>query len=146
MLLTVAYGKMVISPIETEKGLAYIGIMKNSNGSCLFYNENDKKCSIYHLRPMFCRTFPFSFKSVLSENKKKIRIFYTEKGSQYCPGIGDEAPIIDSNYWNNVGKKVIEELIMNSIVIKEWNEKSKKSGIPPSVKNFLHSIFNMDDK
>ncbi len=138
--------KMVISPIESEKGLAFVGLMKNSNGCCLFYDEENKKCSIYALRPMFCRSFPFSFQKLKDKNKKKIKIFYTEKAKQYCPGIGPEAPNINNNYWINLGNNIIEDLKRNQIVIKDWNDKIRKGGISPSVKNFLQIISNLNER
>ncbi len=138
--------KMVISPIETEKGLAFVGLMKNSNGCCLFYDEKNKKCSIYTLRPMFCRSFPFSFQILQDYNKKKKKIFYTEKAKQYCPGIGPEAPNININYWINLGNNIIEDLKRNHMVIKDWNEKIRKGRISPSVKNFLQIISNLNEQ
>ena len=33
-----ALEKMVISPIETEKGLAFTGLLKNNLGDCYFYD------------------------------------------------------------------------------------------------------------
>ena len=105
--------RMITPPIITEKGLAFIGLLKSSLGSCYFYDSTNKKCLIYDLRPIFCHTFPFSFKYM--ENKKnqannKIDIFYTEKGKQYCPGISKEAPLINYNYWIKLGKKTLEDL------------------------------------
>jgi Fe-S-cluster containining protein len=51
---------MVYSPVETEKGLAFIGILRKDNGRCIFLNE-DNTCSIYEWRPRICQTFPFTF-------------------------------------------------------------------------------------
>jgi len=36
--------KMVVPPIETEKGLAFIGLKKKSSGQCYFYNKKKKRC------------------------------------------------------------------------------------------------------
>lgn len=132
--------KMVISPIETEKGLAYIGLLKNSSGACFFFDEEKKTCSIYNLRPIFCRTFPFSFRL---QNENNVKIFYTEKAKQYCPGINSEAPELDLNYWINLGNKVIEDLNKNHIFIKKWNSNVKKKGVSSSVNNFLKIIFDL---
>ena len=134
--------KMVISPIETEKGLAYIGLIKNSEGICFFYDEGNCKCSIYDLRPTFCRTFPFSF---LYENPKELFIVYTEKAKEYCPGIGSEASAIDYEYWTNLGKKVLEDLKINQIFIENWNEKVSANKISPSVKIFINMILTLDE-
>lgn len=140
--------KMVITPIETEKGLAFVALLKNSLGGCYFYRLESKKCLIYDLRPMFCRTFPFSFGLIEKKNKdsnNKIEIFYTEKGKQYCPGIGDGAPIIENDYWINLGRETLEDLKKNYNVIKEWNESVKQGNIIPTAKKFLLTIFKLID-
>jgi Fe-S-cluster containining protein len=138
--------KMVIAPIITEKGQAFIGLLKNSIGKCYFYNLEDKKCLIYDLRPMFCKTFPFSFK-VIEENEKEksyqIDIFYTEKGKQYCPGIRNEAPLINYEDWIKLGKRILEELKKNFKVIKEWNDSVNNGKLIPSAKKFLLTIFKL---
>ena len=140
--------KMVISPIKTEKGLAFVGLKKKS-GSCYFYDIDNKRCKIYKIRPMFCRTFPFSFKIFLDEEDKtkaKIKIFYTEKGKEYCTGIGESAPLIDLDEWIKVGKKTLEEMNMNYLIMQKWNEGVEQEKVTPNVRNFLLTIFNMDDK
>ena len=45
--------------------------------ACIFFDENSKQCSIYDVRPIQCRTFPFweQFKN----NKNEVK--------QECPGI-----------------------------------------------------------
>lgn len=134
--------RMVIFPIETEKGLAYIGLIKNSEGTCFFYDKVNKKCSIYDLRPGFCRTFPFSFRY---ENRKDLIIFYTEKAKEYCPGIGSEASNIDYDYWTNLGKIVLEDLNKNQIFIKNWNKKVNTKKILPSVKVFIKMILALGE-
>lgn len=140
--------RMVITPIETEKGLAFVALRKNSLGGCYFYNSIKKKCLIYKLRPMFCRTFPFSFRLLDEKNKendKKIEIGYTEKGKQYCPGISDEAPLINYEKWILFGEKTLEELEKNYKIIEEWNDMVKKGKIISTVKKFLLTIFKLDD-
>ncbi len=141
--------KMVLSPIETEKGLTFIGLMKKASGECYFFNEQTKKCSIYTVRHMFCRTFPFTFRIVFDKQDKtkaKIIMFYTEKGKNYCPGIGLEAPIIDEKEWIKIGKTVIEEMNDNHFIAENWNEAVRKSKITPSVRNFLLGVFKLKEK
>ncbi len=140
--------KMVIEPIETEKGLAFIALRKSSLGGCYFYNSTQKKCLIYNLRPMLCRTFPFTFgilNEKSNEDKNKIDLFYTEKGKHYCPGISDEAPLISVQKWKNLGQITLEELEKNYKVIKEWNDMVKIGKIMPLAKKFLLTIFKLDD-
>ena len=138
--------KMVVSPIETERGLAFIGLLKKDSGFCYFYNDSEKKCLIYDLRPMFCKTFPFSFNLIFNKSNKtsaKIKMFYTEKGKQYCPGIGGDAPLINEDKWIELGKHTIEELNNNEILIEKWNKAVKLGQVTPTVKNLLLTIFNI---
>ena len=140
--------KMIISPIETEKGLAFVGLLKKKTGECYFYDNSNTKCSIYDLRPQFCRTFPFSFNIIFNKTNKtkaKIKMVYTEKGKQYCPGIGDDAPIINESDWIKLGKKTIEDLNNNELFIESWNEAVNLGRVSPTVKNFLLTIFKMRD-
>ncbi|MFX0106340.1 MAG: YkgJ family cysteine cluster protein [Candidatus Hodarchaeota archaeon] len=139
--------KMIISPIMTEKGLAFVGLLKNSLGGCYFYESGKKKCLIYDLRPMFCRTFPFSF-GLLDEKENKtyseIDVFYTEKGKQYCPGITGEAPLIDLEYWIKLGREALEDLKKDYKMIAEWNKAVKNGSKIPNVKNYLQTIFKLN--
>ena len=139
--------KMVVPPIETEKGLAFTGLKKKEGGTCYFYDEKEKRCLIYNLRPNFCRTFPFSFKILFDKQdatKAKIKLFYTEKGKKYCKGISTDAPLIDENEWIKVGKSTIEDMHNNNIFIQKWNEATNKKQILPSVRNYLITVFNLD--
>ena len=138
--------RMVVPPIQTERGMAFVGLKKKSNGQCFFYDLIKKRCSIYAFRPGFCRTFPFTFTLLRDKNKKKndINIFYTEKGIQYCRGIGEEYPNIDSNQWIELGRKVIQDLSKNNQLIKTWNSNVKNKQIIPSVRNFILTIFNLE--
>ena len=125
--------QMVIPPIMTEKGKSFIALRKKKDGSCIFYNQEKKKCRIYSIRPCFCRTFPFSFK--IHENKR-VNILITAKGKQYCQGLSDQAPIIDVESWKSLGKKALNDLERNAIFIFKWNETQKN----PTAKKFLEKV------
>ncbi|MFX1344562.1 MAG: YkgJ family cysteine cluster protein [Promethearchaeota archaeon] len=138
--------KMVISPIETERGLAFIGLMKKDNFECYFYDAENKMCLIHSLRPMFCRSFPFSFipfrdKDNISE--EKIEIIYTEKAIEYCLGIGYDAPLIDTDYWFNLANNTLSELKDNYTFNKKWNNSIKNKDILPLAKNYIKKIFKL---
>ncbi|MFX1355859.1 MAG: YkgJ family cysteine cluster protein [Promethearchaeota archaeon] len=135
--------KLVISPIETKKGLAFVGLLKNQDGTCFFYKKEKKRCSIYPLRPAFCRTFPFTFR--MTENEG-IEIFYTEKAKAFCQGISHEAPEIDLDYWKNLGDNVLANLKENEIFISNWNKLVKDGRIDPTVKNLILMILNLSSK
>lgn len=53
-------------------------IREDKQGRCLFFDEG---CTIYTIRPLQCRTFPFWFCNLRSENRwRHIK--------RQCPGIG----------------------------------------------------------
>jgi Fe-S-cluster containining protein len=148
--------KMVVSPVETERGKAFVGLKKNPEGKCYFYEEEKNKCMIYNARPMFCRTFPFSFKvsdKALKEEKEDedqdlkrlVEIKYTSKAKEYCQGIGEDAPVINKDKWLDLGKKTIEDLNKNYYVVKKWNEAVQNNEIKPSVKMFLKKILSIKE-
>ncbi|NVM17137.1 MAG: YkgJ family cysteine cluster protein [Candidatus Lokiarchaeota archaeon] len=140
--------RMVVPPIETERGLAFTGLKKQSSGQCYFYNKKKKRCSIYKFRPNFCRTFPFTFKLIINKGNSKenaIKVFYTEKGLQYCQGIGEEKPVIEMDNWIQLGQRVIQDLTKNTVLIKKWNEGVRKKVIIPSVRNFIITIINLEE-
>jgi len=139
--------RMVVPPIETERGLAFTELKKRSDGGCYFYDIKKKRCSIYKFRPNFCRTFPFTFKLLVSKEKlddNAIKINYTKKGLEYCAGIGEEAPFIEKDIWIQIGQKVIQDLAKNTVLIRKWNESVKNGEILPSVQNFILTIFNLE--
>lgn len=141
--------KMVIPPIETEKGLAFVGLKKDVSGNCYFFNDQEKICKIYKLRPNFCRTFPFSFRILINKDdntKAKIELYYTDKGIEYCPGIGEEAPLINEDEWIIIGKKTVTKLNDNNILTEKWNEAVKSGKIDPTARAFLQSVFSLKEK
>ncbi len=141
--------KMVVSPVETERGKAFVGLKKTPDGSCYFYDKNQKKCRIYKARPNFCRTFPFSFRiydKTAKKLEKMIEIKYTEKAKQYCQGIGEEAPIINKKKWLKLGKVTLEDLNKNYYIIQKWNKAVQNKEMEPNVSNFLRIILNIEEK
>ena len=125
--------QMVIPPILTERGQSFIALRKKDDGSCIFYNQEKKKCRIYSIRPCLCRTFPFSFKML---DTKKVNILITKKGKEYCSGLNEQAPLIDIKYWKSLGVKALKDLENNAIFIFNWNEKEKN----PTAKKFLEAV------
>jgi Fe-S-cluster containining protein len=54
-------------------------IKEDAEGRCLFFNEG---CTIYPVRPLQCKTFPFWFENLRSEQR-------WQRICSECPGIGD---------------------------------------------------------
>jgi len=140
--------KMVVSPIETERGLAFTGLLKNNLGECFFYDKEKMKCLIYNIRPMLCRTFPFSFSmSTYRDNQAKgdFKIFYTEKAKTYCPGIAPDSPIIEYDYWIEIGNETLKELEKNYRFNENWNKSVKNGNVIPNVKNYISVIYKISN-
>jgi Fe-S-cluster containining protein len=58
---------------------------KSENHNCVFYQN--KKCQIYKVRPLQCRSYPFWQENLLSEQNWKHT-------AQECEGIHPESPLI----------------------------------------------------
>ena len=97
---------------------------------------------------MFCRTFPFTFdyyKRSEIEKNGKIDLDYTEKAKLYCPGIGNDAPIINHDFWIKLARKVLKELNDNRVFNDKWNISVRNKQIIASAKNFINKIRQIDD-
>ncbi|MBN1800044.1 MAG: YkgJ family cysteine cluster protein [Candidatus Lokiarchaeota archaeon] len=139
--------KMVVPPIETENGMAFLGLFKQQSGSCYFYDEKNKKCRIYTIRPLFCRTFPYSFKILVdpqTKQRKGIEIYFTDKGHEYCEGINEKNPLIDRDKWVQLGKETIKQMEENNVLIQKWNRSVKNGEIIASARNFVLTILNLE--
>ena len=56
-------------------------IIEKENYDCVFLDEETRKCKIYSVRPMQCRTYPF-WSSLLED--KRLWDYYSKR----CPGMG----------------------------------------------------------
>ena len=63
----------------------------------------------------------------------------------YCPGIDSNSPVIDYDYWINLGKKTLEYLKRNTIIIEKWNKQVKAAKIIPSAKTFINIILKANE-
>ncbi len=138
--------KMVVSPIESEKGLAFTGLLKNELGECYFYDKKKTKCLIYNIRPMLCRTFPFSFdlsSDLVNKATGDAKLFYTEKAKKYCPGIGSDSPVIKFENWIKIGRETLKELEKNHHFNENWNKSVTNGNILPNVKHYISTIYKI---
>lgn len=79
----------------------YIYEMKKpEDGKCFFLKDN--RCSIYELRPLICRFYPFELRN-LGDNR--YTFLYTEK----CPGIGNSSHL-DKMFFEHLFKKAMEAI------------------------------------
>ena len=65
--------------IEDKAPYSY-EMKKRKNGKCIFLENN--RCSIYSLRPLICRFYPFELKVT---HNQKYTFLYTDE----CPGINN---------------------------------------------------------
>jgi Fe-S-cluster containining protein len=91
-------GKFVRAEDEGRKVILDLPVMKSKEDStCVFYNDG---CTIYSVRPMACRLFPFRVEErSTSEGDLHLLIGYNAG----CPGIGKG---------NHVEKKDLEKLVV----------------------------------
>lgn len=116
--------KMVISPIIMHEGEGFICLKKkDDNKSCIFL-KNNQECSIYQIRPLACRTFPFFYSFEKSNNP----MIFTKRALEICPGIG-KGKIIDINKLKENGENVLKELANFSYFTKTLNEYQKQNEI-----------------
>jgi Fe-S-cluster containining protein len=63
--------------VERDRGVESLSLKEKSNYDCIFWNSG---CTVYHSRPLQCRTFPF-WKSILCSAEA------WEAAAESCPGI-----------------------------------------------------------
>ena len=137
--------KMVVPPILTQRGPAFLGLRKNSEGKCVYLSETNQ-CTIYQSRPAICRSFPFHFHYTpvpKPEKRIDIEMTYATKAIKYCPGIGTPFPLVNAQKWLHTGETTLKDLLKEIILIKQWNEAVEAKKIVPSAENYLKSVLNI---
>ena len=88
--------------IEITDNLPYgFEMKKTGEGKCVFLKDNH--CSIYSLRPLICRFYPFELKF---EKAQGLHIFdFTFE----CPGI-KQGKVMDENYFKRLFELAQEKL------------------------------------
>ncbi|MHA1776938.1 MAG: hypothetical protein DRO88_01940 [Promethearchaeia archaeon] len=136
--------KLVVPPIETEHGLAFVGLRKKKNGRCIFLSKKNK-CRIYNARPNICRTFPFHFHSSPVSFPQKgldVHMDLTKKAIEYCPGLDSEKEIVKED-WMEIGKMTTAALLKEVVLVKKWNQAVANKKIVPRAKNYLGVVLNL---
>jgi len=64
--------------IKNKAPYSYEMKKRAKDGKCVFLENN--RCTIYSLRPLICRFYPFELKNL---NRRKYKFLYTDE----CPGI-----------------------------------------------------------
>lgn len=116
--------------IQTEQGPAYAALKKQSNGECIFLEDN--LCMIHSIRPMACRAFPFYF----SVENGTLHWGLNAK-SDICPGLGT-GPEVSREELERLGTEVTTVLNNHRAVVERWNETTKS----PTAAGFIESILS----
>lgn len=146
-----AVKRMVLPPALVEEKLVVVGLAKDESGTCVYYDPAAKRCRAYEVRPMTCRTFPFTFRYLATnrgtEKTKstafKLRVSLTEKGKRYCEGLKPSArpPFIHLKEWKRVGAETIREYLHHQLFVEKWNELVERGEVVPSAVNFVDTIL-----
>ncbi len=136
--------QMIYSPIITENGPAYIGILKNENSECVFL-DNEKKCKIHDFRPKICKAFPFTFdlKDIEGRESSELDLIYTSKGIDYCPGISKKSPIIKKRKILSLISESLAEINSDHKMIESWNKMVETNQIKPKAAKYINAIVQM---
>jgi Fe-S-cluster containining protein len=78
---------------------------KRRNGKCVFL-ENDH-CTVYSLRPLICRFYPFELKVLHS---RKPKFLYTEE----CPGI-NKGQLLNKDYFRKMFRLARAEFRLSAV-------------------------------
>ena len=93
---------------EIENSEPYVYRMKKTdNKRCIFLKNN--LCSIYHIRPLICRFYPFQLKNI--GNSRYVFIHTSE-----CQGIGKGLQL-KRGYFEKLFKKSIRMMKKNAKIV-----------------------------
>jgi len=108
--------RMVFPALKTHKGMAYLGLLKQASGQCIFLKDN--KCSIYPARPRICQTFPFTFKKSGNGMTTTIAKF----AASSCPGIG-QGEVVNVEKVKDTGRSILQEIDEMLAFARWWNNR-----------------------
>jgi Fe-S-cluster containining protein len=86
-----AKGRQIFNfAVKIEDNAPYSYEMKKrKDGKCVFFKNN--RCTIYSLRPLICRFYPFELKDM---HNRKYTFLYTNE----CPGI-NKGQVLNEDYY-----------------------------------------------
>jgi Fe-S-cluster containining protein len=85
---------------EENSSEAYPYAIRLVNGRC-FFLKPDNKCSIYPVRPLVCRFYPFVM--------QKVGETYVFHADPFCPGLG-EGTYLDEEYFERLVEQAEKRL------------------------------------
>lgn len=108
--------RMVFPALKTHKGLAFLGLLKQPSGQCLFLKNN--KCSIYPARPRICQSFPFTYKKAGNGMSTTMAKF----AAKSCPGIG-QGENVNVEKVKETGRFILKEIDEMLAFARWWNNR-----------------------
>ncbi|OLS13880.1 MAG: hypothetical protein RBG13Loki_2501 [Promethearchaeota archaeon CR_4] len=137
--------KMVTRPVLTEKGSAFLGLLKGEGGKCVFLNE-ENACMIYPSRPKICRTFPFTYtlvKRMKGGVDHTVKMGIAQKGLEYCPGLhASGASLVSLQESKKLGVETIQELEHHSRFAEKWNKLVQTGRKKATARGLIEFILN----
>jgi len=85
---------------KNEEFKPYVYSMKKRGGRCVFLS--DKSCSIYEIRPLICRFYPFQLKNM---GGSRYLFTYTDE----CSGIG-KGPYLKRSFFEKLFRDFTESM------------------------------------
>ncbi|MHA1715762.1 MAG: YkgJ family cysteine cluster protein [Promethearchaeota archaeon] len=111
--------RLVFSPLMTNRGPAYLGLLKLSSGACIFYRDN--RCSVYAARPRICQAFPFTFKRRGVNIMTSISAFALDA----CPGLG-QGDFVNTKKVQNLGRIILKDIDEFFSFARWWNARHSR--------------------
>jgi Fe-S-cluster containining protein len=105
----------------TEKGPAFIALKKMKNGDCIFLK--DDLCMIHAIRPLACKSFPFTFSRHGDE-----QFWGLSAAKHICPGLGT-GPSVQTTDLLELSNEVHTSLQEYSRFVKKWNKRPKPTSM-----------------
>jgi Fe-S-cluster containining protein len=97
----------------TERGPAIIALKKMENGDCIFLK--DDLCMVHAIRPIVCRSFPFTFREHANE-----QFWGLSAAKHICPGLGTGPRVLVADL-QELSSEVLASLHVYGEFIDEWN-------------------------
>ena len=128
--MTTPIGLERISSVATEQGLAFMALKKMENGDCIFLKED--LCMIHPVRPLVCKSFPFTFDESESE-----RTWGLSAKKEICPGLGTGPQITETDI-DEIASTILPDIQIYREFTEEWNANQDS----PTVRDLMIAIFD----
>lgn len=125
--------KLLTVPVLTEKGPAFMGMMRDSNNRCVMLTD-ENMCASYDVRPVACRQFPVGIFE--NPDSNLIDIGLSPLAARICEGVGKGKRIVNKDLIE-LAEDVKYVLDTDRLIIGKWNEKVNNGEVEASVDNFL---------